>query len=58
MDDAETQGGGDGRVHTGSLPGQDIKAQGRALGHISHHCPLVIDLQTAGEDVGEGGKYV
>ena len=59
MDDAQTQCGGDGRVHTGSLPGQDVKAQGCALGHISHHCPLVIDLQTAAEDVGEVvGSYV
>ena len=51
MDDAQTQGSSDGRVHTGPLSAQDVEAQGRALGHIGHHRSLVKDLQTVGEDV-------
>jgi len=53
VDDAQAQGGGDGRVHAGALPGQDVEAQGRALGHVGHHRSLVKDLPTEEEEEEE-----
>lgn len=45
MDHAQAESGGDSGIHAGAEFPQDVPAQSGAASHVSHHRPLVEDLQ-------------